>query len=64
MPDRHPWRLRCPNGHADVTERKDDERHGPAPKTPWYCGTCKQQPGRTPHHDHVIDAKTGRRVTA
>ena len=57
-----PWRRRCPHGHVDVVERKDDDRHGAAPASRFYCRTCKDQPDRDPHYDRVRDAKTGREV--
>lgn len=59
----HRWRLRCPHGHVDVVERGRTRHHGgPKPASPYYCRTCKDG-AHDPHHDHVVDAKTGRRVT-
>ena len=56
-----PYRYRCPEGHANVVERKDDGRHGADPATRFYCNSCKDGDG-DPHCDHVVDAKTGQEV--
>lgn len=58
-----PWRRRCPRGHSNVQRRLDDDQHGRSPESPFYCDTCKDA-GLDPHHDHVVDAKTGREITA
>ena len=57
-----PWRYRCPEGHTDVVERRDERsRGGAAPATRFYCRSCKDGDG-DPHCEHVIDAKTGQEV--
>lgn len=60
----HKWRLRCEHGHVDVVERgRTRHRGGRQPKTRFYCRSCKDL-GYDPHHDRVVDAKTGREVPA
>lgn len=59
---REAWRRRCPHGHVDVVERQGETLHSDGPKSRYYCRTCKKQEGRDPHHDVVIDAKTGEEV--
>lgn len=54
------WRYRCPNGHVDVRRRQTDESGAE-----YYCNTCRDKRAgewQDPHHDHLIDAKTGERV--
>jgi hypothetical protein len=62
MTARGPWRRRCPLGHVDVVERRDDDRHGRTPTSRYYCRTCKKLDDPDPHHDHIVDAKTGEDV--
>jgi hypothetical protein len=35
---------------------------GPEPKSPYYCRSCDKA-GVDPHHDHIVDVKTGREIT-
>jgi len=56
------WRYRCPNGHVNIYKRVGGENmHGQTAKETWYCDTCKNYHDN-PHYDHVIDAKTGKKV--
>ena len=60
-----PWRYRCPEGHVAVVERGlNRARGGKEPESRFYCNTCKDDPALDPHHDRVVDAKTGRVVPA
>lgn len=58
----HEWRLRCPHGHVDVVARRGSDQHTTGAKSPYYCRTCKDG-AHDPHHYHVVDTKTGRRIT-
>lgn len=58
------WRFRCPHGHVTVVARRGSNQHTAGAASRYYCKTCKDGDGdRDPHYDHVVDAKTGRRVT-
>lgn len=58
-----PWRRRCPNGHVNIKYRTGAGRGGgPEPKSPYYCRSCDKA-GVDPHHDHIVDVKTGREIT-
>lgn len=57
-----PWRFRCPNGHTSFQFRPGNPNHGVDAKTRYYCPVCRDT-GRSPHHEFVIDAKTGEQVT-
>jgi hypothetical protein len=51
-----PWRLRCPEGHANITRRSTADRADPQGAR-YYCGTCSAG------YDHAVDRKTGERTT-
>lgn len=51
-----PWRLQCPNG-----DRGYQLRHGESAESRVYCNICQRR-GDDPHHDHLIDAKTGEEI--
>ena len=62
-PGTDPWRLRCPEGHSALRRRRDP-LHDPTERGPrFYCDSCRAA-GADPVHDHAIDAKTGRQVSA
>lgn len=59
MPMTDPWRYRCPNGHTTFQYRSRDPRHGVEAGSKYYCSTCNRN-GLDPHHDVLIDHKTGK----
>jgi hypothetical protein len=52
-----PWRLRCPEGDTSFKRRQS----GLNATAPVYCTSCLRR-GDDPHHDHLIDIKTGDEV--
>jgi len=52
------WRLRCPEGDTSFKRRQCGTNGSTAPV---YCDTCRRR-GDDPHHDHLIDIKTGDEV--
>jgi len=60
MTEREPWRYRCPEGHTNWQSRQSGIHHSEAP---FYCMSCKDGDGLSPHFEKLTDAKTGKRVS-